>query len=121
MDMNWVMPLDIAHQLQIPLEWDVGVMPALKQNLNATDRLALVDLGSDLLEAQDIAFCVFGPAVERAEFAVGNADVRVVDVPVDDIGDHVLRVLPPPLGIGQLSQLQQRGALVELEIILEFT
>jgi len=48
-------------------------------------------------------------------------DVGVVDVPVDDVGDDVLRMLPPPLSVGELSQLQERGALVELEIFREFT
>jgi hypothetical protein len=45
-------------------------------------------------------------AVERAELAIGDADVGVIDIPVDDVSDHVLRVLPPPLGVGQLAQLQ---------------
>ena len=115
-----MMLLDVAHQLEIPLERDVGVVSALQQDLHAADRLALVDLGADLLEAEHVAFAVLGPAIERAELAVGDADVGVVDVPVDDVGDHVLRMLPPPLGVGELAQLQQRGPLVELEIVLEF-
>src|SRR4051812_43508633 len=112
MNMDRVMPLDVAHQFEIPVEWDVRVMTALQQNLNATDRLALVDLRTDILEAQYIALPMFGPAVERAELAVGDADVRVIDVPVDDVGDHVFPVLPPPFGVSELSQLQERGALV---------
>ena len=47
------------------------------------------------------------PAVEGAEPAVGDADVGVVDVPVDDVGDDVLRVVPPPLGVRQPAQLEQ--------------
>ena len=116
-----VVPLDVAHQLEIPLERDVGVVAALEQDLHAADRLALVDLGADLLEAEHVALVVLGPAVERAELAVGDADVGVVDVPVDDVGDDRFRVLAPALGVGQLAELEQRGPLVELEVASEFT
>src|SRR3954468_1120598 len=118
-DVNRVMPLDVAHQLEIPLERNVRIVPALEQNLDAADRFALVDLGADLLEAQDIAFAVLGPAVERAELAVGDADIGVVDVPIDDVGNHLLGVVPPPLGIGELPQLEERCPLIELEIVSE--
>ncbi len=42
--------LDVAHQIQIPLERYVRVVPALNQDLNTTERLQLVDLCADLLE-----------------------------------------------------------------------
>ena len=120
-DVDRVMALDVAHQVEVPLERDVRVVAALEQDLDAADRLALVDLGADLLEAQHIALIVLGPAIERAELAVGDADVGVVDVAVDDVGDDRVRVLPPALGVGQLAELEERGALVELQMGLEFT
>src|SRR4051812_6877925 len=98
-----MMPLDIAHQLEIPLERYIRVVTALEQYLNATDRLALIDLCADLLEAQDIPFPVLRTPIERAELAIGDAYIGVVDVPVDDVGDHILGMVPPPLGISQLS------------------
>jgi hypothetical protein len=121
MDVDRVVPLDVAHQLEIPLERDVRVVSALEQDLHAADGLALVDLGADLLEAEDVPLGVAGPAVERAELAVGDADVGVVDVPVDDVGDHALRVPAPPLRVGELAQLQEGGVLVEVEHGLELT
>jgi hypothetical protein len=120
-DVDRVVALDVAHEIQIPLEGDVRVVAALEQDLHAAYGLALVDLGADLLEAQDVPLGVPGAAIERAELAVGDADVGVVDVAVDDVGDRVLRVLAPPLVVGQLAQFQQRGSLVELEHGLEFT
>ena len=120
-DVDRVVALDVAHQVEVPLERDVRIVPALHQDLDAADRLALVDLGADLLEGQDVALGVLRPAVERAELAVGDADVGVVDVAVDDVGDDVLGVLPPALGVGQPAQLEERGALVELEVGPEFT
>src|SRR3954463_16236750 len=115
------MLLDIAHQLEVPLEGNVGIVPALEQDLHAADRLALVNLGADLLEAQDIPLIVLRPAVEGAELTVCYANVRVVDVPVDDVGDDVFRMLAPPLPAGELPQRQERCALVELEVISELS
>src|SRR5258707_9133087 len=117
--MNRVVAFDVAQQIEIPLERDVGVVPALHQDLHAADRLQLVDLAADLLVRQQIALGMLGPSIERAELAVGDADVRVVDVPVDDIRDDVFRMQLPAGLIGELPQLEQRGALVELEIALE--
>src|ERR1051325_7433195 len=108
--------LDVAHQLQVPLERDVRIVPALEEALHPADRFALVDLLADLLERQHVALAVPGAPVERAELAVGDADVGVVDVPVDDVGDDVLGVeLPAPL-VGERAQLEERGPLVELEV-----
>ena len=121
MNVDRMVALDIAHQLQVPLEGDVGVVPTLKQDLYAANGLALVDLGPDLFEAQHVPFMMLGPAIERAELAVGHTDVRVVDVTVDDVSDHVFRMVPPPLGISHLAELQQGRPLVELQIIFEFT
>src|SRR6202521_2901342 len=45
-----VIALDVAHQIEVPLERDVGIVPALDQYLNPAKRLELLDLGADLLE-----------------------------------------------------------------------
>jgi hypothetical protein len=118
-DVDRMMLLDVAHQIEVPLEGDVRIVAPLKQDLHSADRLALVDLGADLLEAQHVAVAMLRPTVERAELAIGDADVGVVDVPVDDVGDHIRRVLPPPLGVRQLAELEETGPLVEVESVLE--
>ena len=107
-----VVPLDVAQQIQVPRERDVGVVAALDQNLHTAQRAQLVDLPADLLEGEHVALGVLGAAVERAELAVGDADVGVVDVAVDDVGDGVLGVEAPPCLIGERPQLEQRGPLV---------
>src|SRR5437667_1146397 len=114
--MDRMVSLDVAQQVQVPLERDVGVVSALHQNLDAPDRLQLVDLAADLFERQEVPVRMLGTAVERAELAVGDADVRVVDVPVDDVRDDVLGMELPADVVRQTSQLEQRGALVQLEV-----
>ena len=86
-------------------------MAALHQDLHAAQRLGLVDLRADLLERQRVAFAVLRPPVERAEAAVGDADVRVVDVAVDDVRDDVVRVLRVADAVG-LGPSSRSGAFV---------
>src|ERR1019366_4243678 len=61
------------------------------------------------------AFVVLGTAIERAEAAVGDADVRVVDVPVDDVRDDALGMegLPPTIGFG--AELEERCVFKPIE------
>ena len=103
------------QQVEIPLERDVRVVPALHQDLDAAQRLGFVDLGADLLERQRLAFVVLRAAVERAEAAVGDADVRVVDVAVDDVRDDAVRMLLAAHAVGLGAELEQRGVGVEVE------
>src|SRR6266571_1341460 len=93
-----------------------AVANLLDENLPAPQRLQLVDLATDLLEREHVAFAVLRPPVEGAEFAIRDADVRVVDVPVDDVGDHVLRMQPPACLVGEAPQLEQRRPLVQLDV-----
>ena len=80
--------LDRAEQLFVPVDAELGVVPALHEGAGAADCQRLLDLREDHLVRQDIALAhVARLAVERAEVAVRHADVGVVDVPVDDVGD----------------------------------
>ena len=100
--------LDVAQQVEVPLERDVRVVPALDEDLDAAQRLRLVDLRADLLERQRVALAVLRPPVERAEAAVGDADVRVVDVPVDDVRDDAVGM--PLAGARGPPRRRARGA-----------
>ena len=114
-DVDRVVPLDVAQQVEVPLERDVRVVPALDEDLHAAEGLGLLDLGADLLVRQRPAFAVLGAAVERAEPAVGDADVGVVDVAVDDVGDDAVGVLLAPHAVGFGAEFEQRGVRVEVE------
>src|SRR5438094_25092 len=106
-DVNRMVALDVAHQVQVPREGDVGIVAPLDEDLHAAERLQLVDLATDLLEREDVPLGVLRPPVERAELAVRDADIGVVDVPIDDVGDLVLRMQPPPRLVGEGAELEQ--------------
>ena len=50
-----------AEQILVPLERQVGIVPALQQQLPAAERDRLVDLPEDLLESEDVAFARIRP------------------------------------------------------------
>jgi len=79
--------------IEVPLE-DGLVWAALHQDAGAADRKRLLDLlEDDRLRQQVRLVAVAGATVESTEVAVGDADVRVVQVAVDDERDAIGVVL----------------------------
>ena len=80
--------LERAEEVLVVVDPEVGVVAALHEHARAADRESLLDLLEDDRFREQIALGpVSGAAVEGAEVAVGDADVRVVDVAVDDERD----------------------------------
>ena len=105
--------LDRAEEVLVVVDAEVGVVSALHQDACAADRQRLLDLlEDDGLRKQVALGAIAGPAVERAEVAVGDADVRVVDVAVDDERD------PPRVGAASaelVGGLADRDEVLRLE------
>src|SRR5262245_13584358 len=98
-----------TEEILVPLDREVGVMATLQEQLVAADGDGLVDLLEDLLEAEHIAFARSDWPVERAEVAARHADVRVVDVAVDDVRHDPLGVLASADRVGEpAKQLRWR-------------
>ena len=67
------------------VERQLRMMPALHQDLHSACGSEFIQLLIELLEAQHVViFVALGP-IKRAEFTVNVADVRVIDVAVDDV------------------------------------
>ena len=81
-----VLGADVAQQLLVPLDRQVGVDAALHEDAGAVEGEGLLDLLADLLEGEEVALGVAGLAVEGAEAAAVDADVGVVDVAIDVVG-----------------------------------
>src|SRR5258708_2654053 len=92
-----------AQQIFVPLNPKVRMQPALHQNACATQRNRLVDLLANLIDSAHVGVRRAGPSIERAERADDVADVRVIYVAIDDIGDDVVRMTT-------LANLVGRGA-----------
>src|SRR5947209_2996997 len=85
-----------AQEFFVPLQGEVRVQTALHQHARAAERDGLVNLLANLLEGSDIRVGLSGPPVESAEGADDVADVRVVDVAVNDVRDDASGVLATP-------------------------
>ena len=92
--------LDAAEEVLVPLDLEVGVQAALHQHAGAAQVERLLDLLEDRLLGQNVPFGVAHGPVERAEAAILGAEVGVVDVAVDDVGDDALGMPLAADGIG---------------------
>ena len=102
-----------AQQVFVPFQGQVGMVPALQQDLGAAQAQGLVDLPGHLLAGDDVAFAGFGRAEEGAEAAGADADVGIVDVAVAHIGDDGLGMQAQAHGVGQPGQRVQGGAVIQ--------
>jgi hypothetical protein len=82
--------LNVGQQIKIPLQRELGVVAALHENLRAAQREGFLDLLIHLLVSDDVGVGLLLRSVECAELAVNVADVGVVHVAVDDVGDNVV-------------------------------
>ena len=89
-----------------------------RSSYHSAERNRLVDLPEDLVEPEDVAFGGSDRAVERAEAAPRDADVRVVDVAIDDVGDDARRVLSRADAVGELSEKPRRRRAIQLESLV---
>src|SRR5512140_3048095 len=110
--------LDVAQEVEIPVERDVRIVPALHEDLDRAHLFRFVDLGADLFVGQRPPFAVFWATIECAEAAVGDADVGVIDVAIDDIRHDALGMLLATNAIGFGAELEERCVRVEIEYVL---
>ena len=104
------MPL---QHLLVVVESLLGVVPPLQQDLVAAGLDHGAALADDGLEVQQVRVLVALVAVERAELAVGVAEVGVGDVAVDDVGDRGrVGALQAQL-VGDPAHVVQRGLFEE--------
>ncbi len=107
-----VLGFDATEQFFVPLEFELGMQPALQQDLVATEGDGLFDLLENLFERKDVSFRRFWFAIERAEIAHRGADVGVVDVAIDVVRAVRLRMESARHLIGRAAE---RGEIVRLQ------
>jgi hypothetical protein len=80
-----------AKQVLVPVEASSGLSPPCKQDLHAAEILGLAELLRPAVpETARSRRGLRGRGVEVAELAARHADVGVVDVAIDDVGDHAI-------------------------------
>src|SRR6266550_7484540 len=92
MHLREALPYAAQHPL-VPLDLQIWMQPALHQYARSAKFDRFPDLFVDGVEFKDVAFLGGGSlqgTVKRAEGAILRAEVRVVDVAINDVGDHAL-------------------------------
>src|SRR5438270_2743692 len=87
--------LDAAHQLLVPVNFQIGMQAALHEHAGSAKLHRFADLVVDGFKIQNVTFrrhLALERAVESAKGAVLGAEVGVVNVAVDDVSDHALRM-----------------------------
>ena len=100
------------EQFFVPLELQLGVHPALQQDLVAAQGDRLLDLLQQLVAVEDVAFGVSGLRENAQKPQTAGADVRVVDVAVDVVGAKRLGMQPARDGVGRAAE---RGQVVRFQ------
>src|SRR5688500_17406670 len=107
--------LDRPEQIFVPLDRQIRVVTTLQQQLVSTERNRLVDLVENFLETEHVTVAMADLAVERAEVAARHADVRVIDVAVDDVGDDAFRMLARPDAVGERAEQVRWSMAIQLQ------
>src|SRR4051812_33395345 len=102
--------LDGGESFLVPVNPEIGRVPALQHDLGGPERLRLAAAAQDLLERVGPALGVLGSPVEGTELAGGDADVGVVDVAIDDVRRDLLGSgkLAAPHRVRGATELVQR-------------
>src|ERR1700716_2145846 len=94
---------------------------ALHQDASSAERNRFINLVADFVDGADVSVRRTRPPVESTEGANYVADIRVVDIAVDDVSDDVVRM--PLLAnfvsrdshTSNIVRLEQRGAIIGSE------
>ena len=94
----------------------IAADPELAAQTRLRDRF--LDLPVHLLERNHVRIVILFHAIERAEFAIDIADVGVIDIAIDDVGDDFVAA---PVEILRLRQLAaavgERAKLFERQLV----
>src|SRR6266478_4384089 len=90
--------LDATQHFLVPVDLQVRMQAALHKHARAAEFHGFANLVVDGFELEDIALFGRGPLqrpVESAEGAILGAEIRVIDVAIDDVGGNAFRVKLP--------------------------
>ena len=88
-----ILLLQRSEQVFVSLDAEIRMQPSLHQNTGAAQRDCLVNLLADFVERAHVSVGRARPSIERTEGADHVANVRVVNVSIDDVGDDVVGML----------------------------
>ena len=65
-------------------------MATLHQHLRAAERDSFFNFFVEFVKRDDVGIVIFFHAIKRTKLAIDIADVRVIDIAVNDVGDDLI-------------------------------
>ena len=109
--------LDRPQQIFVPFDLQLRMQSALHQNAGAAQVDGLLNLVEDHFLRMHVAFRMAHGPVEGAEAAIFRAEIRVVDVAIDDVADDAVRMQLAAHRVGRHADADQ---VVAVEIVDRF-
>ena len=118
MQVNFETLLDSAQHLLVPVNLQIRMQTALHQHTRAAklDRLANFLVNS--IEVEDVSFLRLWPlqwTIKRAECAIFSAEIRVINIAINDVGDHAFGMQCAANSVGFHADADEIVGAVEIE------
>src|SRR5262249_50269325 len=92
MAVNRIAFLDSRKQAFVIVDLEVRMDASLHENSRPAESKRFLDFLEYDVIGKNISFSIAFDAIERTESAEFFADIGVVDIPVDDVADNVIRM-----------------------------
>ncbi len=99
------------EQIFIPFDIKIRMKPALHQHAGTAEVDRFIDAFADLVDGMNICVRLSGPAVKRAKRADDVADVGIINVAIDDVGNDIARILSLAYLIGRKADADKIVAI----------
>jgi hypothetical protein len=80
---------DVREHLQVKVDAQFRMVASLKKHLDTSLGRKFIELLVDLLETEHVVILIPFSSIEGTEFAIDVADVCVVDVAINNVGDDL--------------------------------
>src|SRR5437588_6568730 len=113
--------LDATQHLLVPVNFQIGMQAALHQHACAAEFHRLANLVVDRFQIQDVSLFSFGSlqwTIKRAECAVLGAEVRVINIAIDNVSNHALGMQFAPDGVGLHADADEVIGAKQVESLL---
>ena len=100
------------------VDFEVGMQTSLHEHARAAEFNGLANFFVDSVEIKNVTLFGGGPfqrAIESAERAIFGAEIRVVNVAIDDVGDYALGMFGAPDGVGLHADADEVVGVEEVE------
>ena len=119
MDMDRESALDETQHILVELKAKVGMMTSLHENLGPSKAQRFLDLPGQLFSCQDVSLGMAGGPIKGTKAATADAQIRIIDVPVDYIADDSFRMFPETDLLSQPRKLIEISLPVELQCLID--